>query len=464
MRGDAAQYAHTGGTFLPTGDNENQSGGDGGGGGESPSPPLPGAPDIPSGGTATGGYLNEDDLTSLLASGAPSRAEFSGNFDDRSPFSSGGSTLLPDARAALRAEEAALAANSDRLWDDADADEDSSSSVIPEAPPRPAVSENPSQDHLDFSLFKRPSAESYVSKKRQQRNQQRRKPAPETTGGTYQQGVRGGDRSTTPAEAAAQQRARMGLGQSVPVAVARAGLSNSSPGSSGYLSDASNDSGSEPEESGHEPQSSRMPAVAASGYLSDASGDEGNDTQPNAGPLEAVSSSGYLSDASQEETELSPAPSESPAEFLPMREDSGTPSPQSASAAITLPPPAAPKKKMLYDPRFDYNERFQAAWHAIINTRAGGFTPAGSNQALHRQLNEALSGAGQDFMYVARMHARVIASELHLPEELKTIKPANMGGVAGGTKFIASGILFKVRQLHRFVFEILLTRFRYLPT
>lgn len=38
----------------------------------------------------------------------------------------------------------------------------------------------------------------------------------------------------------------------------------------------------------------------------------------------------------------------------------------------------------------------------------------------------------------------IIINEINLPPEKKTVKPVNIGGVAGGAKFIANGILFKV--------------------
>jgi len=41
-----------------------------------------------------------------------------------------------------------------------------------------------------------------------------------------------------------------------------------------------------------------------------------------------------------------------------------------------------------------------------------------------------------DFVYAARAYAKIIISELTLPDELKTIQPADIGGIAGGTKFI----------------------------
>lgn len=57
---------------------------------------------------------------------------------------------------------------------------------------------------------------------------------------------------------------------------------------------------------------------------------------------------------------------------------------------------------------------------------------------------EELEVFAQDFLESARMYGRVIISELHLPVSRKTIRPVNVGGHLGGTKYLVSGILFKI--------------------
>lgn len=52
-----------------------------------------------------------------------------------------------------------------------------------------------------------------------------------------------------------------------------------------------------------------------------------------------------------------------------------------------------------------------------------------------------------DFTYAAKTYGRIIISEIYLPVEEKTIKPATMGGIAGGEKFIASSILLSENYL-----------------
>lgn len=46
-------------------------------------------------------------------------------------------------------------------------------------------------------------------------------------------------------------------------------------------------------------------------------------------------------------------------------------------------------------------------------------------------------------MYAASTYAKIIISELLLPESEKTIKPAALGGLAGGTKYVVQNIMFK---------------------
>ena len=56
----------------------------------------------------------------------------------------------------------------------------------------------------------------------------------------------------------------------------------------------------------------------------------------------------------------------------------------------------------------------------------------------------ALYHLNQDFLHHARQYGRIIISELYLPDDEKTIKPLRVGGVAGGSKFVAANILFKL--------------------
>eukprot|EP01117_Protostelium_nocturnum_P018219 TRINITY_DN7584_c0_g1_i1.p1 TRINITY_DN7584_c0_g1~~TRINITY_DN7584_c0_g1_i1.p1 ORF type:complete len:891 (+),score=348.35 TRINITY_DN7584_c0_g1_i1:80-2752(+) len=59
------------------------------------------------------------------------------------------------------------------------------------------------------------------------------------------------------------------------------------------------------------------------------------------------------------------------------------------------------------------------------------------------QKSKNLKGLASDFGYAASTYGRIIITENSLPIERKTIKPVEIGGIAGGQKFIVSGILFK---------------------
>ena len=54
-----------------------------------------------------------------------------------------------------------------------------------------------------------------------------------------------------------------------------------------------------------------------------------------------------------------------------------------------------------------------------------------------------LSALARDFVYVAEVYGRIIISETYISVENKTIKPQTIGGIAGGSKYICQGILFK---------------------
>lgn len=54
-----------------------------------------------------------------------------------------------------------------------------------------------------------------------------------------------------------------------------------------------------------------------------------------------------------------------------------------------------------------------------------------------------ISNLGKDFEYAARMYGKVIISEKFFPYGMKTIKPVNISGMAGGEKYLVGGILFK---------------------
>jgi hypothetical protein len=48
-----------------------------------------------------------------------------------------------------------------------------------------------------------------------------------------------------------------------------------------------------------------------------------------------------------------------------------------------------------------------------------------------------------NFLYTAKTYGKIIISEVYLPVAEKSIKPADLGGVAGGLKYVAHNIYFK---------------------
>jgi hypothetical protein len=69
----------------------------------------------------------------------------------------------------------------------------------------------------------------------------------------------------------------------------------------------------------------------------------------------------------------------------------------------------------------------------------------------------------KDFSYVAQTYGRIIITERFLTREEKTVKPIDIGGRAGGVKYVVHGVLFKVRgfaqqtdsfsRLHQFAID-----------
>jgi len=85
----------------------------------------------------------------------------------------------------------------------------------------------------------------------------------------------------------------------------------------------------------------------------------------------------------------------------------------------------------------DWSGRFTSLIEEIKNQRA--------NTPFKRRIevNEDLMRLSSDFLLSAELYGKTIISEMFLPLEEKTIKPAKTGGVAGGEKYIIRNILFK---------------------
>ena len=75
----------------------------------------------------------------------------------------------------------------------------------------------------------------------------------------------------------------------------------------------------------------------------------------------------------------------------------------------------------------DWNSQFQAA----LDMKDG------------KEKWEQLAHLARDFVYCSKTYGKIIISEYYLPDEKKTIKPLQAGGIAGGSKYICSSIFFK---------------------
>jgi hypothetical protein len=108
----------------------------------------------------------------------------------------------------------------------------------------------------------------------------------------------------------------------------------------------------------------------------------------------------------------------------------------SVPSAINSSTPASFQRGTLF--QGDWNERFQKIWDAISNFHTN--TPQSERMFQNLQLLHL----AQDFLYSCVTYGRIILSELALPDAQKTIRPSDVGGVAGGTKYIAQRIMFKL--------------------
>jgi tetratricopeptide (TPR) repeat protein len=86
----------------------------------------------------------------------------------------------------------------------------------------------------------------------------------------------------------------------------------------------------------------------------------------------------------------------------------------------------------------DFNERFQ---QTVEKMRS--LDPSDSNFVERLTCNINIVDLAQDFLYSASAYGKIIISEYHVPNHLKTIKEATMGGFLGGKKFLVRNILFK---------------------
>lgn len=105
-------------------------------------------------------------------------------------------------------------------------------------------------------------------------------------------------------------------------------------------------------------------------------------------------------------------------------------------------PPAVQEEDENDDVLVDWNEEFQQLVEVISSKT--------SSEDLLRSSYSSLSRLMQDFVHVCKSYAKILVHEKSLPLRHKTIKPAALGGFAGGTKYIHAGILFKFSSSDHF--------------
>lgn len=159
-------------------------------------------------------------------------------------------------------------------------------------------------------------------------------------------------------------------------------------------------------------------------------------SSPAASPrTDASSSSGAPSSSSHSSVEYSdgsytseagppPASSSSSSSSRNLKGSAGS-SIRSVRSSASLITPQAIQETL--DSKGSWNDRFQAIYDAPDSEA--------KYDALHR--------LSMDFLGVAETYGKVIIAELSLPDNEKSIKPINIGGVAGGSKYAVRGLLFK---------------------
>jgi GTPase SAR1 family protein len=90
----------------------------------------------------------------------------------------------------------------------------------------------------------------------------------------------------------------------------------------------------------------------------------------------------------------------------------------------------------------DYNERFQRLTGQLhdLQKQPELLDPCAVK---FRTLNNRLMALSKDFLALSTMYGKIIISEFCLPDNQKTLKPCDLGGRAGGTKYKHRGVVFK---------------------
>jgi hypothetical protein len=96
------------------------------------------------------------------------------------------------------------------------------------------------------------------------------------------------------------------------------------------------------------------------------------------------------------------------------------------------------ENKIMLSRWLNLNLHWQAANDDLLNN-------GGAHGPQAELLFEQITDVSSVFLSLAETYGTMIIRELCLPRARKTIKPLDLGGIIGGTKYITHGILFKVQ-------------------
>lgn len=89
----------------------------------------------------------------------------------------------------------------------------------------------------------------------------------------------------------------------------------------------------------------------------------------------------------------------------------------------------------------DLNHRFQEILEELSSFRQETLFDIMNKR--YQALISKMVDLQQDFLSFVKLYGRIIIVERYVPAEQKTIKPIDMGGAAGGEKYLINGIMFK---------------------
>lgn len=102
----------------------------------------------------------------------------------------------------------------------------------------------------------------------------------------------------------------------------------------------------------------------------------------------------------------------------------------------------------------DFNTRFQTVTEIIHSFNSNTSTKVKSKAYVD------LLHLYQDFLFSARTYGKIIISEVYLPDNEKTIKPVQIGGIAGGQKFCCRNILLVIYISNKFIINLFPIQFK----